>query len=401
MSNNRKDWISHIVEKTAEKHNNRTVVLWGAYETSYLINKLLKEKHNIGVGFFVDGDSSKVDEEIVFPVSKLKGKNKEYFIIIPIAFYQSLKNILIEYGYTTDDYYYFCDCIVTKTEDYYEDSHGNKIIGNFRNTKLVLTGFDALVTIGKGFNSQPGTVVYIHSNVKVSFGDGCKLNGTFHLGKDSTVKIGNNFETSNNTLLYVEGNANLLVGNDCKCSIDFDTHTSINLSSGSRVNWGDNNKISGSFIVRNNAKLKIGDNLTINKNLHLSVLDQTELVVGDDCMFSHDLTFYTNDSHSIFDIQTGQNLNSTEEINSERKIIIGNHVWIGARSIILYNTRIGDGSVIGAGSIVKNKIPNNCIAVGTPARIVRRNIAWSRDNCSENIVDCGNEYVHMTEEARI
>lgn len=115
-------------------------------------------------------------------------------------------------------------------------------------------------------------------------------------------------------------------------------------------------------------------------------------------MFSHDNSIISNDRHSIFDIATRKNINSTYDICQNRKVVIGNHVWLGEKAVILYNTQIGDGSIIGAMSLVKSKIPNNCIAAGIPAKVVRKNIAWSRSNGTENIMECGQEYIHYTEE---
>ena len=53
------------------------------------------------------------------------------------------------------------------------------------------------------------------------------------------------------------------------------------------------------------------------------------------------------------------------------KVIIGNDVWIGARAIILDGIKIGDGVIIGAGSVVTKDIPDYAIAAGTPARIIK------------------------------
>ena len=383
MKDNTKDWISDIADKTAEKHNGRTVILWGDYETSRLISDLLKERYGIDVGFFVDSDENKVDDEVVLPTSILKDSHEEYFVVIPIAFYQSLKNTLIEYGYTADDYYYFCDCVVNKTDDYYEDSHGNKIFGKYRNTKIVFSGFNAVVTIGKRFRSDSGTAIYLQSNSTVSFGDDCKIGGTWYVGAGSKIEIGQDFYNDNNAFISAGEYSMLTIGDNCKCS--YNMQTAIIISDRSTVCLGKSLRIGGRFEIMSDANLEVGDNFHLNSSLNslISVKEHTEMVIGNDCLFSHDLIFYTNDAHSIFDVETGQNINSTKEINSQRKIIIGNHVWIGARSIILYNTKIGDGSIIGAGSIVKSKIPNNCIAVGMPARVVRRNVVWGEENCSD------------------
>jgi acetyltransferase-like isoleucine patch superfamily enzyme len=50
---------------------------------------------------------------------------------------------------------------------------------------------------------------------------------------------------------------------------------------------------------------------------------------------------------------------------------IGNDVWIGANSIILKGTKIGDGAIIGAGSVVTRNIPPYAIAVGNPAKVIK------------------------------
>lgn len=51
---------------------------------------------------------------------------------------------------------------------------------------------------------------------------------------------------------------------------------------------------------------------------------------------------------------------------------IGNNVFIGGRSIILYDVTIGDNVIIGAGSVVTRDIPSGSVAVGCPARVIGR-----------------------------
>lgn len=53
-------------------------------------------------------------------------------------------------------------------------------------------------------------------------------------------------------------------------------------------------------------------------------------------------------------------------------VTIGSDVWIGANATILAGVTIGDRAVIGAGAVVTTAIPADCIAVGAPARVVRR-----------------------------
>ncbi|MBN1882258.1 MAG: hypothetical protein JW885_08810 [Deltaproteobacteria bacterium] len=73
-------------------------------------------------------------------------------------------------------------------------------------------------------------------------------------------------------------------------------------------------------------------------------------------------------------------LSKTHEIGSEafragnlhyRPIRVGRGAWIGGGAIILGDVTIGRGAVVGAGSVVNRDVPDNCVAVGNPARIVK------------------------------
>lgn len=154
------------------------------------------------------------------------------------------------------------------------------------------------------------------------------------------------------------------------------------------------------LMVYRDAQIIIGDDFSINSTYQIVVCEYTSILIGDDCMFSYDVVLYSNDSHSIFDLNTGENINSTRELSKLRKIVIGDHVWLGVRSIILYNSEIGNGSIIGAMSLVKSKIPNNCIAVGIPARVKRENIAWEREVGAESVRekwDYRNDTINMVQ----
>src|SRR5690606_5449604 len=81
--------------------------------------------------------------------------------------------------------------------------------------------------------------------------------------------------------------------------------------------------------------------------------------------------------HPIFDVTSGK------RVNPAKSIVVGNHVWLAREAVVLGGASIGDGSVIGYRSLVTRKIPNNCIAVGTPAVVSTRNIAWERPHLDD------------------
>ncbi len=82
--------------------------------------------------------------------------------------------------------------------------------------------------------------------------------------------------------------------------------------------------------------------------------------VGDDVTISSDVKILAHDAST----------NLTGARTKVGIVKIGNNVFIGARSVILCNTRIGDNVVIGAGSVVTKDIPSNSVAAGNPARVI-------------------------------
>lgn len=52
------------------------------------------------------------------------------------------------------------------------------------------------------------------------------------------------------------------------------------------------------------------------------------------------------------------------------KISLGNNVFVGSNSILLYNVKIGSNVIIGAGSVVSKDIPSNCVAAGVPCKVI-------------------------------
>lgn len=124
-------------------------------------------------------------------------------------------------------------------------------------------------------------------------------------------------------------------------------------------------------ILGDDVTFRIGDRTTLS-SVSLQAHEKGNIVIGEDCQLSTEIMVSVSDMHPIFDTQSG------ERINPAADIILGDHVWVGFRCIILKGARIGSGSVIGAGSVVHGEIPEGVIAAGNPARVIRRNIGWRR-----------------------
>ena len=118
----------------------------------------------------------------------------------------------------------------------------------------------------------------------------------------------------------------------------------------------------GRIFVDENAKLTFGNHCVFRERLWISA--HQEIIIGDGSGTGQDCMIIDSDVHPI--ICDGKELPRTAPVH------IGNHVWIGAHCIILKGVHIGDETVIGAGSLVTQDIPDHVIAVGRPARLIRR-----------------------------
>lgn len=97
--------------------------------------------------------------------------------------------------------------------------------------------------------------------------------------------------------------------------------------------------------------------------------------IAEDCLIgigNHKLS--TLSSSPIFYSQknaTGHTWVYSNYPNEFKPIVIGNDVWIGCRVIIFGGVRIGNGAIVGAGTIVTKDVPDYAIVAGIPARILR------------------------------
>lgn len=192
--------------------------------------------------------------------------------------------------------------------------------------------------------------IYARGGVKISKHSGVKLK-IYNIGKNNSCTSGENCLIDKLDLKILGSNNKIIIGNNVTI------------------------KSNCSFIISgNNCSIEIGDGSTMTTNCQLEAQEEdTHIVIGKDCMFSNHIRIRTNDSHFIYDAETGKRTNVPSSVN------IGNHVWLAAYSTVMKGVTIGDGSVIGYRSVVTKPVPNNCVAVGMPAKVVQQNIKWTRE----------------------
>lgn len=141
-------------------------------------------------------------------------------------------------------------------------------------------------------------------------------------------------------------------------------------------------------VRRPGAAFSVGDRTRINRRCSFFV--DTSISIGDFCLFSADILCTDSQIHSldwrerrqeILSWNPGQQTDFPRESSNIRSapLTIESDCWLGrGASILVAKTgnieglRIGRGCVIGAGAVVKNSLPDLSLAVGVPAKVIRR-----------------------------
>lgn len=106
--------------------------------------------------------------------------------------------------------------------------------------------------------------------------------------------------------------------------------------------------------------IHVGKNVFINSGCHFQ--DQGGITIGDGALIGHNVVLATI-NHDFDPARRGN--------NHPAPIVIGKHVWIGANATVTPGVAIGDGAIVAAGAVVTNDVPQNVIAGGVPAKIIR------------------------------
>jgi acetyltransferase-like isoleucine patch superfamily enzyme len=136
------------------------------------------------------------------------------------------------------------------------------------------------------------------------------------------------------------------------------------LSIGARTHLWPDIKISCVGNSERIARLQIGNKCSIGDRTQIHCGES--VVIGNRVIISWDCNIIDRDYHSA-------------DGNEERTapVSIGNDVWIGCRCIVLKGVSIGDGAVVGAGSVVTKNVPAHTFVAGNPAQIKKKVAGWA------------------------
>lgn len=179
------------------------------------------------------------------------------------------------------------------------------------------------------------------------------------------------------------------------------------LNSGNRMDdkewfsYGENVTINSPLVLDGCDKISVGNDVYICNGLRLQIYDRKlgdnadfmncenpVVVIGDGCYFCYNLSILAKERVYIGrDVLIASNVLISSEshgINPESdvpykwqslsggEVVIGDGCWIGEKVVVLPGVHIGKKCVIGAGSVVTKSVPDFCIVVGNPARVVKK-----------------------------
>lgn len=334
------------------------MVIWGKCDSSDIISKVLYEQHGIKTEYFIDSNPNLVNGKTIRSVTEIDKRSEEIYVVIPLRYHKVIIDQLTTFGYKAENDYAYAShkpIIVTQNQmdGYtYSDNYGNKIVGDISNCRIILLGYNSTITIGNSAKIEDNVEIYVADDV--------------------TVSIGHSLAIFKNTKWYFLADSMITMGDNCRFGQD------------------------GELKCGKEAQITIGSDTSINSRYWLVATFQTYVKIGANCLFSKDVFILSNDGHSIFDIHSKKNINSSVNERQKKSVIIHDHVWVGAKCTCLYNTNIHSGSIVGAHSLIKKEYPNNCIIAGNPAKVIKRDIAWAKENNRDDMDIVNEEYVNLT-----
>lgn len=227
---------------------------------------------------------------------------------------------------------------------------------------------------GRGEIARESLSITIHGNhnrIRIEPKLRCPHGVHWHVSGDhNSIVIGAGFRNQSVRDWRVEGDRNsIVVGGDVRLF----SHGSIDIRGDrNRVRIGDNADVApGIEMHSHDSVIDIGRDTTMF-GCWLRIRERGRIEIGEDCMLSSGVSMASSDMHAMYDIETDR------RVNPPGNIRLGDHVWLGQNVQVLKGVGIGNGSIIGARTVVSRDVAENVAVAGQDGRVVREKVYWDR-----------------------
>lgn len=121
--------------------------------------------------------------------------------------------------------------------------------------------------------------------------------------------------------------------------------------------------------VKFRPRICIADNVSMNPDCHLAAIDRIELHDG---VMLASRVFITDHYHGEISLETIKQPPAHRILYSKGKVIIKKNAWLGEGVCVMPGVTIGENVIVGANSVVTHDIPDNSVAAGVPAKIIKQ-----------------------------
>lgn len=139
-------------------------------------------------------------------------------------------------------------------------------------------------------------------------------------------------------------------------------------------------QVSGTVSFGGKASIGHGSKISVRGNLHFgadfnmtaesTIVCAKEIRFGDDCLLSWDILVMDTDEHPLYNKEN-------KRINPDKAILVGNHVWIGCKCVLLKGAEVPDNTVVAAGTLLTSSfVGEHQVIGGNPPVVLKSDVHW-------------------------
>lgn len=230
-----------------------------------------------------------------------------------------------------------CNFVCKSKKEYYKSMKYKYKVDLFSKSKICVQGKNNEYDIFK-IKAHNINLTINGDNNKVIIGDGCTFRGCCNI--------------------IVRGDNNkLVIGNNCFISNASPMFFGIGLREVTYTHF---------------ASILVGENSYIGGADIVAMENNSEIIIGKNCLIAYNVVIYATDMHSLLD-------RNGKLINYGKKVIIGDHCWLARDVKITKKAFIPNNTIVGIGSVVSSKFEEeNTVIAGNPAKVVKRGVKFDR-----------------------